>query len=204
LAIATFASLAAVPTAASSEGGSGSSPVATYFPLRFDSEWIRLSVQGDSIEVHGTYVLLCRSGKEQPITLFYPFPRDSLLGGARMVSLHVKLNAGDARPMEWEEVARGVSGVRWHVPPCAGDTIEIEAEYRQKTVPGYLRYIVTTTRAWERPLRRARFDVRLPSGASSPVFTFPFRRQDEADGAMWTFEAVEFFPDKDIVVRWQP
>lgn len=201
--LATFVGLGAA-LAADGERGMERTPFLHDFPLRFDSEWIRCSIAADSIEVHGTYVLACSGQMTDRIPLFYPFPQDSLLGGARMVALKGQVGDGGIIPLAWEELGRGIAGVRWTIPPCAGDTIRIEALYRQRAVSGYLRYIVTTTGAWGRPLRHARIDVRLPQGAMSPVFSFPFAQRDLSDPDLWTYEADQFLPDRDIVARWTP
>jgi hypothetical protein len=91
--------------------------------------------------------------------------------------------------------------VRWWLPGCGGDTIVAEAVYRQKVYAKYARYIVTTTRAWGRPLRHASFEIRLPPAAVPLDFSFPFKPTD--GGARYTYEASDFFPDRDIIVRWR-
>jgi len=179
------------------------SAFARSLPLVFDSEHIALSILGDSLEVRGRYLLRCqgRGGSEFP--LLYPFPRDSLLGGWRFVSLAVRAGAAaPALPARWETLP-GQSAVRWWLPACAGDTLIAEAVYRQALRADYARYIVTTTRAWERPLRRAEFEIRLPAGAEPVEFSFPFAPSTEAPG-LYRYEATEFLPDRDITVRWRP
>lgn len=178
-----------------------SDPIAEAFPLIFDSECIRLEIVGDSLEVRGTYVLLRRERFEQPLPLFYPFPRDSLMGGFRMISLSVRSSLDSSTTSaRWEEL-RGVSAVRWWLPGCAGDTLVAEAVYRQACRANYARYIVTTTRAWGQPLRHASFEIRLPPTAVPLKFSFPFEARD--DGARYTYEASDFLPDRDIIVRWR-
>jgi hypothetical protein len=178
-------------------------PLASAFPLRFDSEWIRLYIVGDSLEVRGTYWLVCRRPGTERIPLFYPFPRDSLMGGARMVSVDAG-RVGDA--VEWQvafDRIPGVWGVRWWVPPCTSDTIAVESVYRQKILTNYARYIVTTTKHWDRPLRRARFEIHLPPGAEPIEFSFPFTARKGPGEVVYDYEATEFLPDHDITVRWR-
>jgi hypothetical protein len=207
LAAAAAVALTAPGPAASAagEGAGRRDPLAGAFPLSFDSERIRLEVVGDSLEVRGTYILLCRGRGETPIPLFYPFPRDTLLGGFRMVSLEFRTSASDtagASAGRWESVP-GIFAVRWWIPPCQSDTLVAESVYRQALRADYARYIVTTTRAWGRPLKRAAFEIRLPAGAEPIEFSFPFER-GEGKEAVYRYEATDFLPDRDIVVRWQP
>jgi hypothetical protein len=177
-------------------------PMATGFPLRFDSEIIRLSIVGDSLEVDGTYFLACQLPYDQPIKLFYPFPRDSLLTGARMVDGRTRTGDGPWEALHFE-AAPGASGVRWRVPACPGDTIELQGRYRQGLREKYARYIVTTTRAWQQPLRHARFEIRLPEGAKPVEFSFPFAAERDSAGFVYVWETDSFYPDRDITVRWR-
>lgn len=181
-----------------------SNPIGEAFALVFDSEWIWLDIVGDSLEVRGKYVLLCRTPTAEPVPLFYPLPRDSLLGGARMVSLAFRAGGADAAvPARWEELP-DAPGVRWWIPPCRGDSVVAEAVYHQKIITGYARYIVTTARIWGRPLRYASFEIRLPRGARPLDFSYLFEpRRADGETDYYLYEAKEFFPDRDIVVRWR-
>ncbi|MBU1700416.1 MAG: hypothetical protein KJ970_20710 [Candidatus Eisenbacteria bacterium] len=62
--------------------------------------------------------------------------------------------------------------------------------------------LVAFRRPWRRPLRHASFEIRLPPSAIPLEFSFPFERQGAGDETSYTYEARDFFPDRDIVVRW--
>jgi hypothetical protein len=183
-------------------GRAGSSPIGDVFPLVFDSETVRLDVVDDSLEVRAEFTFLCRTPTEAPIPLFFPFPIDSLLEGARMVSLAFRADAGPSVPTRWEDL-QGAPGVRWWVPPCRGDSIVAESVYRQKLLTEYGRYILTTAQLWGRPLRWARFEIRLPPGAEPVAFSYPFERRSERGEVIYVFEVRDFVPERDVVVRWR-
>ena len=195
---------ASLDLAASEPGGAPARTPrpARAFPLRFDSELIRLAVVGDSLEVDGSYYLACLAPIERPFALFYPFPRDSLLAGARMVGGVTRGRGRADLPLRFEG-APGRDGVRWWVPSCEGDTIEIRGVYRQGLRAKYARYIVTTTRAWMEPLRHARFEIRLPEGARPIAFSFPFAAARDSLGPLYIWETDDFYPDRDITVTWE-
>jgi hypothetical protein len=78
--------------------------------------------------------------------------------------------------------------------------------YRQARYAPHAVYIVSTTQAWGRPLRRARFEISLPPGASEPRFSFPFELQAPRAPnarAVHVFEARDFLPDHEITVDWK-
>lgn len=179
----------AVPLAAAA--GAGPS-------LRFESERIRLEVRGDTLRVEGLYRFENPSGLGR-VPLFYPYPADSLHGRAWTESLAWRPAAGeDWRPLS----VKGESerGVRWLLPLAGHPRPEVITVYRQLLEGRHARYIVTTTRAWRRPLARARFELRLPAGTRLTHSSVPFVRE----GEIWVFEAERFLPAEDIVVEWEP
>lgn len=169
-------------------------------PIRFDSEIIRIKMIPDSIEVEGIYQMLCHYTGMPQIGLFYPYPEDSLLGGAHSLLLEARNPQGDWLPLQFMESKMG-NGARWRVPLDRGDTLQIRTVYRQARKTTYGRYIVTTTSAWGRPLENARFEITLPEGAREPEFSFPFELTDEG---YYLYETTKFLPDVDIIVHWKP
>lgn len=170
--------------------------------LDFHSEVVRLDVGPDSLEVQGLYRFLRRADAPPVVPMLYPYPADSLMGGARTVCLEVRTPPGPWQSAAYEELPR-FPGVRWHLPTGHGDTLEVRTVYRQALRAGYARYIVTTTGRWRHPLRTARFEVLLPGGARPTYFSFPFVRQGPGAGACYLYETTDFFPESDLVVEWE-
>jgi hypothetical protein len=167
----------------------------------FDSEVIRISVARDTIEVDGLYRFLCHRTGVGDFRVLYPYPEDHRMGAARMVSLEARVPASPWAPIKYQEL-KGRSGSIWHLPSGLGDTLEVRARYRQALLGPYARYIVTTTRRWGRPLRSARFEIRLPRQAQPLRFSHPFQRIATHEGGYYLFEATDFMPDRDIEVEW--
>ncbi len=173
------------------------------FPLQFDSEVVRLFVEGDTLRVEGYYKFLRRESSSPVAALLYPYPADSSLGAAQTLSLEGRAPGSKWRPLEFTELP-GSAGARWRVPLDLGDTVEVRTVYRQEMRAHTARYIVTTTSVWKRPLREARFEIHLPQGATPTRFTYPFVRQESATGTFYEYEARDFAPAVDIVVEYEP
>jgi len=171
--------------------------------LRFDTEVIRIHVEPDSLRIEGHYRFIVPEPRPGFQTLFYPYPSDSLLGGARTVSLEWRHGDQPWRALDFRELPNA-SGARWPVPLPDEGWVEVRTVYRQARLADYGRYIVTTTQGWARPLRQARFEIHLPPGAQPLTFSHPFTRAIAAGENYYLFEANEFFPERDIRFTWQP
>jgi hypothetical protein len=178
-------------------------PAGSEAPLVFDSEVVRLLVGPDSVEVEGTYRFSCSPAAPEFVTLFYPYPLDSLLGGAKGVSLECRTRGGAWLNAWYRDLPSG-AGAAWRVPVSAGGDLEVRAVYRQALLAPYARYIVTTTRAWSSPLKQARFEIYLPSGARPVQFSYPFELETRGAGPCYVYEVRDFWPNEDIVVEWTP
>jgi len=171
-------------------------------PLSFVSEVIRMTVEPDSLVVEGTYHLSCGTTTETQVPLLYPYPRDERLGGARTVLLEARSAGGSWTPLAINEISSG-AGARWGIPVESGQEVEVRTIYKQALKQNYACYIVTTTQAWQQPLQRARFEIRLPPGAQSPKFSYPFMLRELEDGSAYVFETRGFLPKRDITVEWK-
>ncbi len=161
-----------------------------------------LRIQGDEVEVQGTYEFRIAEGAPDSATLFYPYPREERLGRARTVRVEARSGEESFREVAFTE--RRPAGVSWVVPLGPGDRVTVRGVYRQELKARYARYIVTTTANWGRPLERARFEIHLPEGAVPAGFSFPFTRDPRSPGNVWVYEARDFMPTRDVTVRWEP
>jgi hypothetical protein len=168
--------------------------------LEFDSEQIVIDVRGDVVEVTGTYHFRVAGGGVPAQPMLYPYPEDPLLGEARTLRLEWRQPDGRWAPLDFEELPP--RGVRWRLPASDAGTLTLRTVYRQAMRAHYARYIVTTTQTWGQPLRKASFEIRLPDGVRDPTFSYPFRPKGPSV-RVWTFEATDFLPREDIVVRYR-
>ena len=185
-----------------SAGDEGTPGGAARFPLQFDSETVRLFVEPESLRVEGLYVFRCPGTALPEVSLLYPYPAGELAGGARTLRLEGRSPGGTWRPLDFREMP-GRSAVRWRIPLDLGDPFEVRTTYRQELRAQRARYLVTTARAWGVPLRRARFEIRLPPGAVPTRFSLPFERRESGGDVIYLHEAEEFAPLEDVIVEWE-
>jgi hypothetical protein len=160
-----------------------------------------MHIEDDSLRVEGEYVFLCPPS-QGPSTLFYPYPADSLMGGARTVSVEWRTPGAPWLPMQYRDIPRRFAS-SWRLPPCRADTLEVRAVYRQELRTEYARYVVTTISGWGHSVGRAAFEIHLPDGTVPVGFSHPFTEYEPAGPGVFRFEAEAFAPKMDITVRWK-
>lgn len=144
------------------------------------------------LEVRGNYHLASTAADPLVAVLFYPFPLDSTCVYPDSVEI-----AG-------RDFARSDSGVSFRMRFRPGAEDSFFAYYRQPLRAGSARYIVTSTRKWQRPIDRARFRVTVPAAFEDVKLSYrpdSVRRTDST--VTYVFSRHGFFPDRDVMVNWR-
>lgn len=172
-----------------------------FTPVHFDRERIAVQVEPGRLRVTGLYHYHNRSRLPAWLTLGIPFPIDQDHPAPDDFFLSEAGEDGRAlAPLS--SVRRGGEGqVRLFFRP--GEAKWIRLDYSQASRVPAGRYLLTTTRAWRRPIAQASFALRLPPGfelVSSNYAVTP----SPAKGALrtYTFTRTEFYPDKDWEFAW--
>ncbi|MCD6217523.1 hypothetical protein J7L05_06650 [bacterium] len=80
--------------------------------------------------------------------------------------------------------------------------------YSHKLNGNEIGYIVTTIRAWEKPLKKGRFEIYLPGGYELVESNYDFKLTEipapdtGKTRQVWRFDVEDFFPDKDIEAKF--
>jgi len=173
-----------------------------FTPVRFDQERITVRVQRGRLRVTGLYHYHNPSRLPAWLTLGVPFPVDP--DHPVPEEFFLSETDGEGRPgaplssAGWGEEGR----VRLFFRP--GEEKWIRLDYTQASRVPAGRYLLTTTRAWRRPIPRASFVLRLPSGfelVSSNYAVTP--SPAGGPGRTYTFTRTEFYPDRDWEFAWQ-
>jgi hypothetical protein len=164
--------------------------------VQFARELISIAVEDTSITVDGIYVLRNPAPFPRPQTLFYPFPVDSTHPYPDSISVWRR-----KQPVEF-----GVreDGVVFSVEIPAEGAVGIRVIYRQ-ACPGQSGcYILTTTAAWERPLKSADFVITLADGLELEWTAYEVLPvEDEGGRSRYEFSREDFMPDRDLCLRWK-
>ena len=170
--------------------------------VRFDEERIEVSVEEGLIHVCGFYHYRNVSHLPAALTLGIPFPVDrdhALPETYTLAEVH-----RDGR-LTRELVPRGGPSalhIRLLFRPGEGKWIRLDYWQRTRSRRGC--YLLTTTRAWGRPIRAASFRLRLPPGYHLDTSNYRVWEVPGSQGGLvFTFSESDFFPDRDWTFSWQ-
>lgn len=165
-------------------------------PTSFRREVIRVEPLPGSLLVTGIYYFVNESAHDVTPVIFYPFPTDSRHPFPGRITV---LTASDT--LSW---SRSENGVHFNVAISEGSETVFTVIYEQKCLDNSGCYILTTTRAWNRPLVRAEFEIvladslRLQWMSYTPDDTLLTER-----GRVLRFTRTSFLPEKDLCLRWR-
>lgn len=173
-----------------------------FTPVRFDQERIAVEVERGRLRVTGLYHYHNRSRLPAWLTLGVPFPVDA--DHPAPDDFFLSEAGEDGRSLApLPSVRRGDEGrLRLFFRPGEGKWIRLD--YSQASGVPAGRYLLTTTRAWRRPIAQASFSLRLPPGVELVTSNYALTPSLEAGpGRTYTFSRTEFYPDADWRFAWQ-
>ena len=164
----------------------------------FAAEEVTITLTPGKARVRGTYTFYNGGGEDASLTVAYPFAAGEALGPAENVA--VCDGAGRDVPF-----ARADGKVSFDVAVPAGGRADVVVAFEQPCSAHSFTYILTTTRAWGRPLESARFVVEAPPSFGPVASTYPLEPLAD-DGAIikYGFTRENFYPEEELTLSWQP
>lgn len=126
----------------------------------FEAERVTLDIVEHGFVVTGEYEFRLHEPAE-PLAFLYPFPADTSLGVPELMEASIEGSSGRRALSLVED-----NGCwRWLAEPEDGQRCTIRIVYRQAMRDGHATYVLTSARAWRRPIERAHLEVRVAKGS---------------------------------------
>jgi hypothetical protein len=162
----------------------------------FEREHIRIHLGAAEIRIEGTYTFANPSSTSLRQGLYYPFPIDSLHPTVENVTVR---SGNDTIPFTHTD--KGI-GLTVFVPE--NGSTEIKVSYSQTCLDGTGCYILTSTAAWEAPLRHASFEIHVPDTLQLDWAAYDIDKVTKGRASrIHEFSRVNFMPDRDLCLRWR-
>ncbi|MBN2522927.1 MAG: hypothetical protein JXB24_06610 [Bacteroidales bacterium] len=161
--------------------------------VSFFKEDITFKIEGEYFYVNGIYYLSCSQNSDSSIALFYPFPTDSI--HSKPDSLYIfNLNTGE----EITDYLQHDHGLLFHIG--LDSVTAILVSYRQQFKFREMRYILTTTQYWGKPLEEATFKLILNSNIRIRSFSYqPDSCGIFGETIVYYWEKKNFMPLEDMI-----
>ena len=164
----------------------------------FYRENINITVEDSSAEVEGYYYLFNNSVDDMKITLAYPFPTNEDLIFPSEIRVFDNTHKNEISYKKNKKI------ISFPVPISALDSTIILINYTQKCADNYFEYILTSTKAWGKPLEMAEFTIGIDSTLKLISHSYDFdSTYQEKDKTYYNFKRKNFFPNEDIYLRWE-
>jgi len=172
-----------------------------FSPVRFDREKIEIDVTGAEIHVQGLYHYQNRLPLPVTFSLGLPFPVDTAHPAPASYSVTEIASDGSSIREILTRKYHGDVVFRLFFWPRREKWIRVD--YLQQAALPNGRYILLTTRKWDRPLERGEYVLRL--GDPSELAGSNYSLRKSLDGAVmrYSFEKENFLPSEDWVFSWR-
>jgi hypothetical protein len=165
--------------------------------IEFEREYIRVLVRPTGIRVDGTYYFENKSPVPRVVPLFYPFPVDSL----HPWPTHIAVYSQEGDTLKFFRPR--MDGILFRVELPAAGVGSARVVYDQPSFDGSACYILTTTRAWQQPLARADFEIRVPAGIELTSITYDVDEIVETPSERtYFFRREKFMPTENLCLEW--
>ncbi len=163
----------------------------------FTEENVTITLAPPTAKVEGTYTFYNAGDEAEKLKLYYPFPRGPGLGEPENISVR-DAEGGDI-PFSWKrhDVAFEVT-----VPPQSEAVVSVA--YEQRCDGCEYKYILTSTRDWQRPIGKAVFAVEVPPQLAPVEGSYQLEEVPAREGVVrYELRRDDFYPDVDLVLHWK-
>ena len=165
--------------------------------IGFVREHITVTVAGGSCALDADYYFKNSARRPSGCTIFYPLINRSDLPYPDSISVADSAGA----PIGFE---RTTEGIMFFLDLKSEETKKIRVRYRQRTPSQRFEYILTSTKAWGKPLELAEFRIVVPDSlkliSCSPVFD---RKETIKNTVYYHIKRSKFMPDSNLIVKWK-
>jgi|GEM_PF-977814 len=166
--------------------------------LLFDAERIEIEVVGENCHISADYRFINNSEDAYRGLIYYPFAVDSELPFPDTVSV---MNIGTDFDIRFEQTSKGV---RFPVRIAPMAALDFRVFYIQRTPASSFRYILKTTRQWNRPLSTADFYIHIPDQFElTSISLDPDSTIYKEGHTIIRISRQRFMPDTDLEIEWR-
>lgn len=165
-------------------------------PLSFIEEYIEFRLKETVFTVNGNYCFVNNTDGPLSKEINYPFP----VAVSDIDSIHI-FDYSQGRFLRYTKVRQAIV-FRLNIP--SRDTLKLNIFYRQEKVKDSARYILTTTKNWGEPLKKAEYTFETDRPQKIRSFSYsPDKTTLSGNKQKYFWRRKDFLPEKDFVVIFE-
>jgi hypothetical protein len=161
-------------------------------PVSFTEEYIEFSLKKTIFTVNGNYFFVNHTANIVSKEITYPFP----VKLSDIDSIHIFDNL-QGKFLTCKKLPKEVT-FRITIPPH--DTVRLNIFYKQKNVKDTVRYILTSTKNWGEPLKKAEYTLETDKTRKIQSFSYPPDKSSSSDKLKYYWSRKDFMPETDFIV----
>jgi hypothetical protein len=162
-------------------------------PVSFTEEYIEFRLKKTTFTVNGNYFFVNHSANIVSKEITYPFP----VPLSDIDSIHIFDNV-QGRYVEFKKLPKQIT-FRITIPPK--DTVRLNIFYKQKGVKDTVKYILTTTKNWGEPLKKAEYTFETEKARKILSFSYPPDNTSTSGiHQKYFWSRKDFMPETDFIV----
>jgi len=142
-----------------------------------------------SVRVTGEYFFENLTHTRKIVKFFYPFPVDSIHYFPDIILLDLPYD-------------KDTNGIYFAMKMEPGKDNSFKIVYCQKLKKRHFRYITTTTRKWERPIKDAEFIIIAGKNVRLRINYDISKIESYLDKQYYRIVKKKFFPEEDLIIEW--
>jgi hypothetical protein len=162
-------------------------------PVSFTEEYLEFRLRETTFTVNGNYYFVNNTVNAVSKEINYPFP----VALSNIDSIHIFDNA-KGRFLEFKKLRQAVV---FRLSLMPNDTVNLNIFYEQKGVGDTIKYILTTTRNWGEPLKKAEYTFETEQYRNIKTFSYtPDKTIIHNHQKKYFWHRKDFLPEKDFIV----
>jgi len=167
-------------------------------PVRMAEEYVEIELAPERVKVSATYAFRNDSGRDEVLSLAYPFGEGRGVGPAENVALSGGL--GNEIPFAWNGAR-----ISFDVAVPADDYAQVFVSYEQALDGTAFTYLLGKDRFWNLPGADTTFVVTAPAtlGNVSSVYSLKKVASDDDGFAHYEYSRKRFYPQNNFNLTWE-
>jgi hypothetical protein len=167
--------------------------------IEFVSEDITFEILEDEFYINGTYFFKNLNDTCTETIIDYPFPQDEYMGNVNNFDIYT-----DTNKTKYSIIDISDKRAIFASENCDNRLYFFNIKYQQKILKDSVKYILTTTKSWNKSLQNADYKLIVPENLEITFFSYyPDDELEAEKKKIYFWHMDNFYPDEDFIIKYK-